>query len=367
VFDIGLVTSRLCVLQSVFPASGRTTATPVFIRLMTVESSTQPPPLEERIDFRNRWIAGVLAWLIPGAGHLYQRRYFKGTVYTVCILGIFIWGSAMGEAKAVHLRWDSGGDAKTRHRSLGYLAQAGVGLPALPAVLQKQRYESQEEAFELQRDAGEIIEEFDTEFTGIIRDATAGDAEVTGTLSGTLQAAEFSGQEFVGIFRGQTAEGHPVQTELQGLRRYSSSDTLHIGKRICALDDVTIRNGTEATGLVFSADRRRFFVRTGGDNDGFIEGTIPRTVANHYQVPLEDGALQYVHGRLGKFYELALVYTWIAGLLNILAVWDCVQGPAYGYGDEPEPQAEGEAGKNKSPVRADKVAGTDTSSEEQKG
>ncbi|MFT5091852.1 MAG: hypothetical protein ACI93T_000671, partial [Porticoccaceae bacterium] len=36
---------------------------------------------------------------------------------------------------------------------------------------------------------------------------------------------------------------------------------------------------------------------------------------------------------------LALVYTWIAGLLNILAVWDALQGPAYGYGDE-EPDSD---------------------------
>ncbi|MFP6763474.1 MAG: DUF6677 family protein [Planctomycetaceae bacterium] len=340
---------------------------------MTDESSKQPLPLEERIDFRNRWIAGVLAWLIPGAGHLYQRRYFKAAAYTVCILGVFIWGSSMGEAKAVHLRWDSGGDAKTRHRSLGYLAQVGVGLPALPAVLQKQRYEEQEESFELQRNAGEIIEEFDVEFTGIIRDAIEGDAEVTGMLFGTLQAAEFSGQEFVGGFRGQTADGRPIELELQGMRRYSSSDTLHIGKRICALDDVTVRNGSEATGLLFSADRRRFFVRTSGKNAGFIEGTIPRSVANHYQVPLEDAALQYIHGRLGKFYELALVYTWIAGLLNILAVWDCVQGPAYGYGDEPDPEISSDAHKGQSAaetnaaIAAREADGSDTQPVQEKG
>jgi len=332
---------------------------------MTVEST--PLPLEERIEFRNRWIAGVLAWLIPGAGHLYQRRYFKGTVYLVCILGIFIWGSAMGEAKAVYLRWDSGGDAKNRYRSLGYLAQAGVGLPALPAVLQKRRYENQEKSIELQREAGEVIEEFDAEFTGIIRDAVEGDAAVTGILSGTLRTSDFSGQEFVGTFRGQTAKGDPVQVELQGMRRYSSSDTLHIGKRICALDDVTIRNGSEATGLIFSADRRRFFVRIGGDGEGFIEGTIPRGVVNHYQVPLEDAALQYVHGRLGKFYELALVYTWIAGLLNVLAIWDCVQGPAYGFGDEPDPESEQEGDTDDSPAGAGQTAGMNASSAEQRG
>jgi len=311
------------------------------------EESTQVPPLEERIDFRNRWIAGVLAWLIPGAGHIYQRRFFKGVVYMVCILGIFVSGSAMGEAKAVHLRWDSGGDAKTRQRTLGYLAQVGVGLPALPAVLQKNRFDSQEEAFELQRTAGEVVEEFNSEFTGILRDAAGGDAVIKGTVSGVLKAAQFAGEEFVGTFKGQTSTGDPIELSIAGMRRYESSEDLHIGKKICALDDVTITQSSDGAGRIYSADRRRFFVRLAGGRDGFIEGSITRSFMNHYQVPLEDAAMQRIHGRLGKFYELALVYTWIAGLLNILAVWDCVQGPAYGYGDEPEPASDDESAKIK--------------------
>ena len=326
------------------------------------EESTQVPPLEERIDFRNRWVAGLLAWLIPGAGHIYQRRFFKGVVYMVCILGIFVWGSSMGEAKAVHLRWDSGGDAKTRQRTLGYLAQVGVGLPALPAVLQKNRFESQEKAFELQRTAGEVIEEFDSEFTGILRDAAGGDAVIKGTISGTLTAAQFAGEEFTGTFKGQSTTGDPVELEVGGMRRYESSEELHIGKRICALEDVTITQNAEQSGRIYSADRRRFFVRLAGGRDGFIEGTIPRPFVNHYQVPIEDEALQRIHGRLGKFYELALVYTWIAGLLNILAVWDCVQGPAYGYGDEPEPDSDDDtakgSNKTESPTAVAAVADT---------
>jgi hypothetical protein len=92
--------------------------------------------------------------------------------------------------------------------------------------------------------------------------------------------------------------------------------------------------------LDFSGERRRFFVRVVDKTAdlGMIEGTIPRPFYNHYLAPLDDESLQYLNGKLGKQYELALVYTWIAGLLNILAVWDALQGPAYGYGDEePEP------------------------------
>jgi hypothetical protein len=31
---------------------------------------------------------------------------------------------------------------------------------------------------------------------------------------------------------------------------------------------------------------------------------------------------------------MALVFTWVAGLLNLLAIWDAADGPAYAYGDE---------------------------------
>ena len=33
------------------------------------------------------------------------------------------------------------------------------------------------------------------------------------------------------------------------------------------------------------------------------------------------------------------MFTWIAGLLNLMAIWDAYDGPAYGYGDE-EPEDE---------------------------
>jgi hypothetical protein len=41
-----------------------------------------------------------------------------------------------------------------------------------------------------------------------------------------------------------------------------------------------------------------------------------------------------LHRKLGKFHELALTFTMIAGLLNILVILDVLEGPAYGYGDE---------------------------------
>jgi hypothetical protein len=76
-----------------------------------------------------------------------------------------------------------------------------------------------------------------------------------------------------------------------------------------------------------------------------VRGTIPRSFLNAFDAPPEGRALDEVTRRLGRVFELAQVFTWVAGLLNLLAIWDCVQGPAYGFGDEPPP-APVEAGAN---------------------
>jgi len=46
--------------------------------------------------------------------------------------------------------------------------------------------------------------------------------------------------------------------------------------------------------------------------------------------------LNGVHARLGKIVEIGWVYTVIAGLLNILAIFDAYEGPAHLDEEEPE-------------------------------
>ena len=57
---------------------------------------------DPKIDLKTPWVAGLLAYLIPGAGHLYQRRLFKAGVYFVCIFGTFLYGMHLGEWKVVY-------------------------------------------------------------------------------------------------------------------------------------------------------------------------------------------------------------------------------------------------------------------------
>jgi hypothetical protein len=82
------------------------------------------------VDLRNRNIAALLAWMVPGAGHFYQRRYAKGVLFTVCILSTWIVGLVVGSSRVVYASW------QPNDRRWQFIFQAGVGLPAFPAVAQ---------------------------------------------------------------------------------------------------------------------------------------------------------------------------------------------------------------------------------------
>lgn len=88
-----------------------------------------------RVDLRNPWLAGFLAWLVPGLGHWYQGRKGKAILYAVCILGTFFFGLALGEGKNVFWRWTSPTADPEKFR-FDYIAQFFVGLASLPALVQ---------------------------------------------------------------------------------------------------------------------------------------------------------------------------------------------------------------------------------------
>ena len=51
------------------------------------------------IDLRRPGIAALCAWLVPGAGHIYQGRIGKGLLFAVCILGTYGAGFVIGKEK----------------------------------------------------------------------------------------------------------------------------------------------------------------------------------------------------------------------------------------------------------------------------
>lgn len=74
----------------------------------------------------------------------------------------------------------------------------------------------------------------------------------------------------------------------------------------------------------------------------YFEPTI--SVLGGFMAPPEQSLLNGLHPRLGKLVEVGTIYTTVAGLLNILAIYDAYEGPAYDAlaDDEtaPEPRTE---------------------------
>jgi TM2 domain-containing membrane protein YozV len=92
-----------------------------------VSSGPQPA---EYVELKDPIVAGILGWLVPGLGHLYQGRTAKGLLFMICILSTFFYGLFLSDGRAVYASWADW------HTRLPYLCPIGTGLPAAPALLQ---------------------------------------------------------------------------------------------------------------------------------------------------------------------------------------------------------------------------------------
>jgi len=284
---------------------------------------------DSRIAKKNTYLAAVLAYLVPGAGHLYQGRVFKAIVYFCCIYGAFFYGMYLAEWKAVY------NSQSPQNRTLGYFAQVGVGIPALYALVQSSRYNSRHNV-----PKNTLQAPLSAEFTGYAVDTSHPDEGRP--ISGTIELKpDFERRGIIGgTFTGTDADGKPFNIESLGGNTSYLAPKVGAGTGRDLHCGIVNQPGTETEGF------------------DFIEGTIPRDFLDWFEAPLENADLQDLNGRLGKQYELALVYTWIAGLLNFLIVWDALEGPAYGYGDEEEEEdgdvdrADEQSEKSKKPLTA---------------
>lgn len=84
----------------------------------------------EPLNLHNRYLAAFLAWLIPGAGHYYQRRTLKASIFFVAITTCFLIGVVISGGRCVYASWNG------IERRWQFVLQAGVGLPAIPAGVQ---------------------------------------------------------------------------------------------------------------------------------------------------------------------------------------------------------------------------------------
>jgi hypothetical protein len=106
---------------------------------MGKESSASDLEDTIEVDLRQPGTAAVLAWLWPGAGHVYQGRYAKGALFMICILTTYFIGLTIGDGHVVYASWTKA------DRRWQYICQIGVGLPALPAIVQNRRVMSGKE------------------------------------------------------------------------------------------------------------------------------------------------------------------------------------------------------------------------------
>lgn len=289
-----------------------------------------------KLNLKDPAIAAFLAFLVPGLGHLYQRRIFKGLLYAVCILGTFFTGLQIGHGQVVYFHWK-----QPDNRTYAYFCQLWVGLPALPALAQAQL--RSKDAF----DANYVSDEFTGPFHGKLFDA---EGKAVGTMTGTievrLQQADMP-RHWVGAIAG-------TLTTPAGATREIAGEVTRGGGERSVLDPA----------VAPWPERRiigRFQERRANDGaeivGGRLEGAMPRTLWNSFEAPLQDprpsdfggeaSDLDRAHRELGSRFELGIVYTMIAGLLNILAIFDAYDGPAYEDEDDetrtdtPPPDAAG--------------------------
>lgn len=317
---------------------------------------------DSRVPLKNPYLAVFLGLLIPGGGHLYQGRTFKGVLYAVCIVSTFVYGMFLSDWTALY----AGSPLSSSSRRWGFLAQTPIGMPAVYALAQKSRYGSQSNVPQMG-----LQEPISAPFQGAVQFGS--DQEITDN-----PALEKAIAEAVKAVEDAVAEQEPEEKRAESdeeddVKRFAvegrielrPTSAFHGGPAVEGRltghllkwnpDTGNFDNPSEPIELKLSsvvgrfelareiyADPNRELRIDVVDDEGkkwprkigVLRGTIPRPVTDWFAVPLEQEKLSRLHARFGKTYDLALVYTWIASLLNVLVLWDAFEGPAYGYGDE---------------------------------
>lgn len=192
-------------------------------RIVAVSPDGGPP-----IDLRTPAVAALLSWLVPGLGQLWQGRRHKGWLFMAALLGTLVAGLWIGGGRVAFCQWRPGA------RRIEFLGQAGIGMVAIPAVIQ----------------------------------------------SWSLAA---SGRPFLpgGLFAPPLVQHQPVAPAYAARLERTEPD------------------------LAFYRDVRDGTLRSGGDQ------------------------LSAWYLALGRFFDIGTLYVTVAGLLNLLVVYDAWAGPLH--------------------------------------
>ena len=106
-----------------------------------MSSSSDQPDQIPPIEIKQPVVSALLAWLFPGAGHLYQGRRAKGILYMACLVPMFVAGMYFGGGRVAYA---STAPFSAPKQFIGerwqFICQAGIGTVALPALIERDRY-----------------------------------------------------------------------------------------------------------------------------------------------------------------------------------------------------------------------------------
>lgn len=104
----------------------------------TTEKPWHPPPPPKGP------LAGLLSYLVPGLGQIYQGRVGKGLIFLGCIYFLFFYGHYLGDGKNVYIPdtaqesnpWNLPRTPANLYNRPHFVAQFWVGVAAWPAIYQ---------------------------------------------------------------------------------------------------------------------------------------------------------------------------------------------------------------------------------------
>lgn len=184
-----------------------------------------------RVELGNRYMAAFYAWLLPGAGHFYQRRYTKGLLFSLTILTTYFVGFWLGDGRVVYASW------KTNDVRWQFVVQCMVGAPTFPAIIQ------------------------------------------------AVNAKENTAPMWIRNYRYPANDG----TNLAFSQVSDPKELTRLGKRKIP--------------------------------DGFMAAPFGRVTTT------EPDVLSAWHAELGHNFDIATLYTFVAGLLNLIVIYDAFAGP----------------------------------------
>jgi hypothetical protein len=215
-------------------------------------------------------MAGLLSYLVPGLGQISQGRTGKGLLFFVCIYSLFFYGMYLGTGSV------QAGDA-----GLEYRVPGNVYLP----------------------------------------DTVRGNADPRPPIPVKLpnfaidlyNRPQFAGQFWVGV------AAWPAIIQYAGTDEDSARHVVR--ERRDEAQSVEDRDPDRAGQLRESAGQLEKGLQTGNWPGHWLFGQFERA-------PTEE-ALNALNTSRGKDLELGWVYTVIAGVLNIMVIYDAMAGPAF--------------------------------------